>query len=339
MIHFPHTTLIVGAWYGPVKGNNRTVAACISYWTAWSKALWTVRRQHPIALIVAGGDANVVLESLHPGKKQDKVASEFESTILHEHNLLLADHACPRRTHNDNALDLLVHSPNIAIDSFAIHDGIECSCGKSHCGPIAGSDHAFVTATLDILRPAERLLEPRWTWTKTTDWNAALKRFTPHFAILATWFASVSVTTMCIDRTQSQALISCLSYIWYAVALGALTSCGKWRPPNYGRKVQPWWNKECHAAAVRWSKSLRTHNDPERRAAIASYKRTMRLASQRVPAGTHHRQSNEPPPLQRCTRNTAKLAVIDPTTGHSIRPSSPCRLEELHATPPCGRQT
>ena len=39
IIHLPSTSLIIGAWYGPVNSNNRTIAACISYWAAWSKAL------------------------------------------------------------------------------------------------------------------------------------------------------------------------------------------------------------------------------------------------------------------------------------------------------------
>ena len=213
IIHLPHTSLIVGAWYGPVKGNNRSAAACINYWTAWSKSLWTVRRQHPTALIVAGGDANVVLESFHPIKKQDTVASEFVALILHQHDLQLANLACPRRTHKVNAFDLLVHSPNIVVSDFEVHDGLECSCGKSYCGPIAGSDHAFVTATLDILRPVEHLLEPCGKWNKTTDWNAAMKRFAPHFTLLATWITTISTTVACEDRNQSQALIGCLCYV------------------------------------------------------------------------------------------------------------------------------
>ena len=116
-----------------------------------------------------------------------------------------------------NALDLLVHSPNIVVSDFEVHDGLECSCGKSYCGPIAGSDHAFVTATLDILRPVERLLERRWTWNQTTDWNAAMKRFAPHFTLLATWITTISTTVACEDRNQSQALIGRLCYVWCAI--------------------------------------------------------------------------------------------------------------------------
>ena len=117
---------------------------------------------YPAALIVAGGDANVTLGSLHPSKEQNKVASAFEALILCEHGLSLANLACPRRTHKVNVLDLLVHSSNITVSEFEVHDGNECPCGKSYCGSIAGSDHFFVTASLDILRPAEKFAEPRW---------------------------------------------------------------------------------------------------------------------------------------------------------------------------------
>ena len=51
--------------------------------------------------------------------------------------------------------------------------------------------------------------------------------------------------------------------------------------------------------------------------AAANYKRTLRLACRRLLPGPQHRQSNEPPPIKR-TRNTAKLAVLDPTTGHTV---------------------
>ena len=39
IIHLPSTTLLIGTWYGPVNSNNKTIAACIAYWVAWSKAL------------------------------------------------------------------------------------------------------------------------------------------------------------------------------------------------------------------------------------------------------------------------------------------------------------
>ena len=99
VIHLLTSTLLIGAWYGPVKGNGRSVADCKSYWTAWSKALWQARTRHPTALIVAGSDANVILRSLHPEKTQDSIATEFEERILYDHNLQLANQRCPRRTH------------------------------------------------------------------------------------------------------------------------------------------------------------------------------------------------------------------------------------------------
>ena len=169
--------------------------------------------EHPAALVVAGGDANVVLESFHPTKEQNKVASVFETLILCEHDLSLANLACPRRTHKVNALDLLVHSSNIIVSEFEVHDGNECSRGKSYCGPSAGSDHVFVTASLDILKPTEKLAEPRWLWLKSTDWNAAMARFAPHFALIATWITTMGMTVTCVDRNQSQALIGCLCYV------------------------------------------------------------------------------------------------------------------------------
>ena len=88
---------------------------------------------YPAALIVAGGDANVVLESLHPTKEQNKVASVFETLILCGHDLSLANRACPRRTHKVNVFDLLVHSSNITVSEFEVHDGNECPCCKPYC--------------------------------------------------------------------------------------------------------------------------------------------------------------------------------------------------------------
>ena len=31
IIHLPHTSVIVGAWYGPVKSNNKSSDTCIGY--------------------------------------------------------------------------------------------------------------------------------------------------------------------------------------------------------------------------------------------------------------------------------------------------------------------
>ena len=88
IIHLPHATLIVGAWYVPVKDNNRKIVACTTYWQSWSDALWIVRRQYPFALIVAGGDANVILTSLHPHKNKTQsllFLCEFSSTNTTKH--------------------------------------------------------------------------------------------------------------------------------------------------------------------------------------------------------------------------------------------------------------
>ena len=163
-MHLPSTSLIVGAWYGPVHSNNRPTTACVSYWEAWSNALEKARKLYPDALVLAGGDANVVLGSLQPSKKHDKLATNFEEFILRVHDLELANLVCTRRTHKVYAIDLLVHSRSIAVTNFEVHDGKDCHCGQPYCGPIAGSYHFFVTATLDVMRPVERVLEPRWTW-------------------------------------------------------------------------------------------------------------------------------------------------------------------------------
>ena len=104
---------------------------------------------------------------------------------------------------------------------------------------IAGSDHFFVTATLDVMRPIERAFEPRWTWVKSTDWNAAVTCFAPHFAVLATWITAITTTTLCADRAQSQAFIGCLCYVWYAMVFGTIIHCGKLRSPDPGRKIHP----------------------------------------------------------------------------------------------------
>ena len=74
-------TLIIGAWYGPVNSNYRTINERRTYWTAWAKALWKARDLYPTAAIIAGGDANVILHSLHPEHTQDGAAKEFETLI------------------------------------------------------------------------------------------------------------------------------------------------------------------------------------------------------------------------------------------------------------------
>ena len=257
------------AWYGPVHSSNRSTSACITYWEAWSKALTHAKELHPDARVLAGGDANVVLEILHPDKKQDKLATSFEKLILRTHDLVLANLACTRRTHKVHAIDMLVHSRSITVTNFEVHDAKHCRCGQPYCGPIAGSDHFFVTATLEVMRPIECTLEPRWTWSRSMDWNAAVTHFAPHFTLLATWITAITTTTQCADRAQSQALVGCLCYIWYAMVFGAIKHCGRWRSPHPGRKVQPWWDAECHAAALRWSKSYNVGNDTARRAATA----------------------------------------------------------------------
>ena len=153
IIHLPNTSIIVGAWYGPVHSNNRSTTACVRYWEAWSNALTHAKKLYPDALVLAGGDANVVLETLHPDKKQDRLATNFEKLILRTHDLVLANLACTRRTHKVHAIDLLVHSRSITVTNFEVHDGKHCRCGQSYCGPIAGSDHFFATATLYVMRP------------------------------------------------------------------------------------------------------------------------------------------------------------------------------------------
>ena len=178
-------TLLIGAWYGPVYNNCRTIKECNAYSKNLSKALWKARARYPTAAIVAGGDANVILHSLHPERAQDGVAKEFEEQILKQHNLQLANLKCDRRTHAKHVLDLLVHSAEINIEDFFVHDGAECTCAKSCCGPIAGSDHAFLTASLNIQRPAECLLEPKWAWSKDADWSNTINQYGQHFTLLA----------------------------------------------------------------------------------------------------------------------------------------------------------
>ena len=223
IIHLQSASINVGAWYGPVNSNNRNIGACIAYWVAWSKALTHAKKLYPDARIVAGGDANVILGTLHPDKKQDKLANSFEKHILSTHDLELANTACTRRTHKVHAIDLLVHSRSITVTDFEVHDADNCRCGQPYCGPIAGSDHFFVTATLGITRPIESTLEPRWAWTRTIDWNAAVTSFAPHFTLLATWITKATKTIQCVDRAQSQALVGCLCYIWYAIVFGAIS--------------------------------------------------------------------------------------------------------------------
>ena len=324
IIHLPSTSLIIGAWYGPVNSNNKTIAACIAYWAAWSKAFTHARELNPDARVIAGGDANVILSTLHPGKKQDKLADSFEKYILNIHDLELANIACSRRTHKVHTIDLLVHSRSITVTDFEVHDADKCRCGQPYCGPIAGSDHFFVTATIGITRPIECNFEPRWAWTKAIDWNAAVTNFTPHFTLLATWITNAT-QIHCADRTQRQALVGCICYMWYTIIFGAISHCRKWRPTQTGRKIQPWWDDECHAAALRWNKSCRENNSNEKRAATAHYKRTMRLAKERRISHMQHNANSHrmnkahtnilPFPRK---RTSTKLAIIDPETGHTV---------------------
>ena len=313
------------------------MSACIAYWEAWSKALTHAKKLHPDARVLAGGDANVILGTLHPDKKQDKLATSFEKHILRTHDLVLANLACTRRTHKVHAIDLLVHSRSITVTEFEVHDAEHCRCGQPYCGPIAGSDHFFVTATLEVTRPIECTLEPRWAWSRSMDWNAAVTSFAPHFTLLATWITIITTTTQCADRAQNQALVGCLCYIWYAMVFGAIRHCGRWRSTHPGRRVQPWWDAECNAAALRWSKSYKDGNDIERRAATAHYKRTIRLAKLRrnillQKNANCHRMINAPTntlPFPR-TRTSTKLTIIDPDTGHTVHGVHALRVWRLH---------
>ena len=121
ILRLPSATLLVGAWYGPVKSKSRPAAECKSYWKLWSESLWKARHLYPEGLIIAGGDANVILDVLHPECVQDTVAREFERLILLEHKLTLANTKCLRRTHARHALDLMVHSPGIDVMDLFVH--------------------------------------------------------------------------------------------------------------------------------------------------------------------------------------------------------------------------
>ena len=164
-------------------------------------------------MIIAGGDANVVLDVLHPDCAVNSIAREFENLILVEHKLTLVNIRCPRRTHTIHALVLMAHSPGINIVDFFVHDGLECPCGKTRCGAIAGSDLLFVSATLDLHRPAE---------------SNALNGFKVHFGLLASWINVITSETRCANREERQALVNCISFAWYVITYGALANAWKW---------------------------------------------------------------------------------------------------------------
>lgn len=168
ILRLPAASLLVAAWYGPVRSKSRPASECRAYWKLWAESLWKARRLYPECLIIAGGNANVVLDVLHPDCAMNSIAREFENLILVEHKLTLVNTRCPRRTHTIHALDLMAHSPGINIMDFFVHDGRECPCGKTRCGAIARSDHRFLTATLDLHRPADSLLSPRCSWNKAS---------------------------------------------------------------------------------------------------------------------------------------------------------------------------
>ena len=148
----------------------------------------------------------------------------------------------------------MVHSPGIDVMDFFVHDGFECPCGKTRCGSIAGSDHYFLTATLDLQRPADSLLTPRWSWNKGIDWGETLNGFKVHFTLLASWINSITCETRCANREERQALINCISFAWYVTTYGALAHASKWHQPkgSSGKKPSPWWDLSCDKAANRF---------------------------------------------------------------------------------------
>ena len=89
--------------------------------------------------------------------------------------MVVANCQLPNPTHRrKHVLDLLVHSPQLPVEEFLVHDGQLCVCGNKHCGPIAGSDHYLVTATVGIDRPAECMLPTAWVWSTHADWKRDL---------------------------------------------------------------------------------------------------------------------------------------------------------------------
>ena len=133
-----------------------------------------------------------------------------------------------------------------------VHDGLVCHCGKSRCGVIAGSDHSFVSATLDLHRPPDSLLTPRWSWNKGINWSDTLNGCKVHFELLASWINLQTRDTRCANRDERQAIVNCISFAWYVITYGALANVGKWRlpVPNSARKPFHWWNPTCDKAAA-----------------------------------------------------------------------------------------
>ena len=65
ILRLPAASLLVAAWYGPVRSKSRPASECRTYWKLLAESLWKARRLYPECLIIAGGDANVVLDVLH----------------------------------------------------------------------------------------------------------------------------------------------------------------------------------------------------------------------------------------------------------------------------------
>ena len=279
-------TFIIGAWYGPVNSNYRTINERKAYWTAWAKALWRARDLYPTAAIIAGGDANVILHTLHPEHAPDGVAEEFEELILKVHGLQLANLKCPRRTHTKHALDLLIHSTEITIEDFFVHDGTDCNCGKPCCGPIAGSDHAFLTATLNIQRPAECLLESKWTWSKDTDWSNTINKYGQHFTLLACNLGHYNKHHHPMYQPRRTPIAN-KRHLLHMVHYDIRSLSQRWQmaPPTTQRRINhievaPWWNESCATALHCKRRSPLQENTAERTAAHNAFKAVILKAKQ-----------------------------------------------------------
>ena len=58
--------VLICLWYVPIYRNgSHTAAECKTFWLRQAAALWQARSKYPDASVLAGGDANVILKSLH----------------------------------------------------------------------------------------------------------------------------------------------------------------------------------------------------------------------------------------------------------------------------------
>ena len=129
--------ILIGAFYAPHAGH--TLRARLAFYTALHKAWLQLTAQHPAACRILAGDGNLPeLRFMASGQADPSCmltryfCDNFLSTLLCAN----AHAGPPAATHKDDAfLDMILHSPNLQLDSFHILSQRISGC--DHSMPVA----------------------------------------------------------------------------------------------------------------------------------------------------------------------------------------------------------